>query len=568
MSILGKIKARAVKLFAPSLFLIFTFAVYMPSSLYLSNINEFAVDYGRIFPMILLFAAVMWAVIYIVGAVMINARLFDSYVLFILSIGLGFYIQGNFLNPSFGTLNGSQIDWGMYKVNGIVSIAVWILCLLVPQAVYVFRKDIMEAVSKWGSLLLTAMQLVSLVVLVLTVQKTVVSDFAVTKNGEFELSSQNNTVMFVVDTLDAEWFEDMVLTEDTYREALKDFTYFNDAVAGGSPTVLGIPTLLTGKIDYNAEQDFGDYYKEAYESSALFGDLKNENYQVKLYTEYFYLDNCDKENVDNLKFEQQYVVSSNRGFFGCLYKLVSFYAMPQFLKQKFWIYTGDFSNYVTILDQTGNMYTMDDAAFYEDYRNNGITVQDEKNTFIMYHLNGSHGPYVMNEDAERVEEDSVGADSQTRGVFKIITEYMDELKRKGLYDNTTVIITADHGGVDLYQNPAVLVKDKNVSQNEMTVSESKITFTNLNATIASSCLSDASSYGDDVYQVGDKSMVRFHVAPNDLTKNVWENDPAAHEQLWSLLIIPEDAKAREIEKFTLVHYDEYEEILNKYNIKK
>lgn len=203
----------------------------------------------------------------------------------------------------------------------------------------------------------------------------------------------------------------------------------------------------------------------------------------------------------------------------------------------------------------------------QDFKNSGITTQNEKNTFVMYHLNGSHGPYVMNENAEAVPENSVGVDSQTKGSFKIITDYIKELKAKGLYDNTTIIITADHGGVDLYQNPAVMVKQKNTNQNEIAVNSSKITFTNLNATIASSCIQDASSYGEDVFQVGDKNVVRFHVAPNDLTQNVYKDDPAALTQEWSLLIIPADAKARDLSKFVFVHYDQFDELMKKYNIK-
>mgnify|MGYP000582751944 CR=1 FL=1 len=71
--------------------------------------------------------------------------------------------------------------------------------------------------------------------------------------------------MFVVDTLDASWFEDMLLPNEEYKKSLKDFTYFDDAVAGGAPTVLAIPTLLTGKIDMDASRDTSEYYKDAYE---------------------------------------------------------------------------------------------------------------------------------------------------------------------------------------------------------------------------------------------------------------------------------------------------------------
>ena len=100
----------------------------------------------------------------------------------------------------------------------------------------------------------------------------------------------------------------------------------------------------------------------------------------------------------------------------------------------------------------------------------------------------------------------------------------------------------------------------------MVVSDSKITFTNVNNTIASSTLKDSSDYGENVFEVGDKQMVRFHVAPNDLTENVFKDNAYAKEQLWSLLIIPADKRADEIGSFILVPYDQYDEMIKKYNV--
>lgn len=557
---------RILLLLPPTIFLIFTFAIYMPSSLFISNIDDFALDYIKIVPLIALVSVAVLVIIYIIGLIIPIKRLFYSYVLLVFSLALGFYIQGNFLNPAFNSLNGKEIAWSQYKINGIISIIAWILVFVVPQVVYAIKENIMSLIVKWGSLFVTAMQLVSLVVLLLTTHKVVSNDFAVTKNGEFELSSKNNTIMFVVDTLDASWFEDMLLPNEEYKESLKDFTYFDDAVAGGAPTVLGIPTLLTGKIDMDASRDTSEYYKDAYESSSLFADMQKSNCNVKLFTEFYYLDYCDKNSVDNLKMEQKYVISSRRGFMECLYKFVSFYAMPQFLKQNFWLYSGEFNQYITLEDNTSNLYKLDDAQFYQDFKEKGITTQNDKDTFVMYHLNGAHSPYVMDENAQAVPSDSIGVDSQIRGIFKIIKEYMDELKAKGIYDSSTIIITADHGGIDLYSNPAILVKERNANHDEMVVSDSKITFTNVNNTIASSTLKDSSAYGENVFEVGDKQMVRFHVAPNDLTENVFKDNAYAKEQLWSLLIIPADKRADEIGSFILVPYDQYDEMIKKYNV--
>lgn len=557
---------RILLLLPPTIFLIFTFAIYIPSSLFISNIDDFALDYIKIVPLIALVSVAVLVIVYIIGLIIPLKRLFYSYVLLVFSLALGFYIQGNFLNPAFNSLNGKEIAWSEYKINGIISIIAWILVFVVPQVVYAIKENIMSLIVKWGSLFVTAMQLVSLVVLLLTTHKVVSNDFAVTKNGEFELSSKNNTIMFVVDTLDASWFEDMLLPNEEYKKSLKDFTYFDDAVAGGAPTVLGIPTLLTGKIDMDASRDTSEYYKDAYESSSLFADMQNSNCNVKLFTEFYYLDYCDKNSVDNLKMEQKYVISSRRGFMECLYKFVSFYAMPQFLKQNFWLYSGEFNQYITLEDNTSNLYKLDDAQFYQDFKEKGITTQNDKDTFVMYHLNGAHSPYVMDENAQAVPSDSIGVDSQIRGIFKIIKEYMDELKAKGIYDSSTIIITADHGGIDLYSNPAILVKERNANHDEMVVSDSKITFTNVNNTIASSTLKDSSAYGENVFEVGDKQMVRFHVAPNDLTENVFKDNAYAKEQLWSLLIIPADKRADEIGSFILVPYDQYDEMIKKYNV--
>ena len=557
---------RILLLLPPTIFLIFTFAIYMPSSLFISNIDDFALDYIKIVPLIALVSVAVLVIVYIIGLIIPIKRLFYSYVLLVFSLALGFYIQGNFLNPAFNSLNGKEIAWSEYKINGIISIIAWILVFVVPQVVYAIKENIMSLIVKWGSLFVTAMQLVSLVVLLLTTHKVVSNDFAVTKNGEFELSSKNNTIMFVVDTLDASWFEDMLLPNEEYKKSLKDFTYFDDAVAGGAPTVLGIPTLLTGKIDMDASRDTSEYYKDAYESSSLFADMQKSNCNVKLFTEFYYLDYCDKNSVDNLKMEQKYVISSRRGFMECLYKFVSFYAMPQFLKQNFWLYSGEFNQYITLEDNTSNLYKLDDAQFYQDFKEKGITTQNDKDTFVMYHLNGAHSPYVMDENAQAVPSDSIGVDSQIRGIFKIIKEYMDELKAKGIYDSSTIIITADHGGIDLYSNPAILVKERNANHDEMVVSDSKITFTNVNNTIASSTLKDSSAYGENVFEIGDKQMVRFHVAPNDLTENVFKDNAYAKEQLWSLLIIPADKRADEIGSFILVPYDQYDEMIKKYNV--
>lgn len=539
---IGKILLqRAGILFPPALFLVFTFGVYMPSSLFLGNINEFALNFSAVLPLILLVSAAMLVFIYLIGLVMVHEKVFQAYVLLIFSLGLGFYLQGNFLNPSFKQLNGSDIDWSAYTVSGIISVVVWIICIVVPQVLVFFQRKIMKLAAKWVSLFITGMQFLTLIVLVLTTNKTFANDFALTKNGEFELSSKDNTIVFVVDTLDATWFEDVIASDSQYSDKLQDFTYFDNAVAGGAPTVIGIPTILTGQLYMDTSMSLDDYYKDAYSKSTLFRDLQDNDYQVKIYTEYYYLNFSDKENVDNMEYNQEYVLSSHKGFLEYLYKFVSFYSMPQCLKQHFWFYSGDFSQFITLKDKDLNNYTFDDPQFYKDFCASGITTQNKKNAFVMYHLTGAHAPYTMNADAQAVPENSVTLKDQIQGSFKIIFEYIDEMKKQGVYDNSTIIIMADHGGVDIYQNPAILIKEKN-SHKAFSTNSSQVSFINVNATIASSCLKDYSAYGDNLFDVGDKDVVRYHAAPHELGEPMFPDSDVVKSEEWTLYIIPKNAR--------------------------
>jgi arylsulfatase A-like enzyme len=61
---------------------------------------------------------------------------------------------------------------------------------------------------------------------------------------------------------------------------------------------------------------------------------------------------------------------------------------------------------------------------------------------------GSHTPYTMNENAE-YDPNNPTLLQQTKGCFKIVYDYIKQLKALGLYEDTTIIITTDHG----YTNP-------------------------------------------------------------------------------------------------------------------
>ena len=129
----------------------------------------------------------------------------------------------------------------------------------------------------------------------------------------------------------------------------------------------------------------------------------------------------------------------------------------------------------------------------------------------------------MNENAERVKKSKTSLKQQIDGAMKIISEYIDEMKEKGIYDCSTIIITADHGGEALYQNPAVFVKRRN-EHHPFAVSSVPLTFRNLRATFAEGSIADyRDKYGPGMFDVeeSEQTGLRRHTFDSILYKNVY-----------------------------------------------
>ena len=77
---------------------------------------------------------------------------------------------------------------------------------------------------------------------------------------------------------------------------------------------------------------------------------------------------------------------------------------------------------------------------------------ESKGSFLFYHMLGSHDPFVMDGDGNPASFSNYfeGRFEQTRGNLKTVFAYIEMLKEKGVYDNTTIIITADHGLTGTY----------------------------------------------------------------------------------------------------------------------
>ena len=211
---------------------------------------------------------------------------------------------------------------------------------------------------------------------------------------------------------------------------------------------------------------------------------------------------------------------------GVLGKCALYRDLPWLLKPAFWFNTDDINNAVMPHDSTDlstRPYLYDDAQYYQDLKAAGLSIDDEgeKGNFRFIHLLGSHYPIVNDEHANKVGEGNTTQLQQSRGALEIVAEYLRQLKELGVYDQSTVVVTADHGewylapDIDGPTSPILLVKpaSEDTSNTPCQVSEVPTGHVDLWATLVDQMGGDANAWGGTpVYDVPDEPRTRYYDA--------------------------------------------------------
>jgi hypothetical protein len=249
---------------------------------------------------------------------------------------------------------------------------------------------------------------------------------------------------------------------------------------------------LTGiKTDYTLPPV--QYFEKAWHEGTFLPDILAAGYDARIYSEVNYIAGAAENmagSAENISSPPDRIPASK--ILTPMYSLSAFRYLPEAMKPFFHTYTGDISYSYIYGDSEGNIpYGLDDVRFRADLLKEGLTVDPEsKGAFLFYHLHGAHDPYKM--DKEGNASVDKGCFEQVRGNFGTIFAYCDMLKEKGLYDSTTIIITADHGFTGSYveldypRNPALFIKPAGADTKEpLAKSMKQINQDNLRASISS-----------------------------------------------------------------------------------
>ncbi len=500
-NIIGDPGKRAPSIGAAFL-LSFTLLFFGPSYMYYGNILEIPYYYSDMVWIFLAYSLAAAAIISLI-LLILKGTIHQRAVALVFALGLLFWIQGHILVWDYGILDGREIIWNDYLLNGIIDSAVWIAVL----GVALFKGPSFYKHIAVASVLLLVVQGGGLAAeLYQAPDEPEWKSYAIGYDDEtmFEFSKEQNVIILVLDAFQSDVFQEIIDEDDEYREMFDGFTYYRNAVGGFPRTYASVTLILTGKY-YDNSIPIQDFIKNAFSNNSIPRTLKENSYQVDLYPLIKKTIYPSDEIASNIGIQQRdkvdRVIDEQKGAME-LYKLTMFRHVPHILKRHFY--------HIPFVRLGENGDEHQDIVFYNTLKFN-TTVVNETKLFKYYHLWGAHDPYMLDAQLQNKDlpQNRTGCKEQAKASLKIAKELVEQLRRHDVYDNSMILIIGDHGStswrgdiIDLSKEkeefkipqvpehvaahgvPLMLIKPFN-SDGELAVSDAPVTLGDIPQTIAS-----------------------------------------------------------------------------------
>lgn len=493
--------------------------VYAPLELYVTNIDEFWIKLSEIVvPVIMMFlASFIGCSIVLTAARRINKNLYYILVALMTAAVISLYIQGTFLIKNLPPIDGTQIMWKTYTAERIKSALAFTVPAIAMIILFIFtREKIIKKIASVGGICLTLLLAVTLTSLIITTDTSKPETRLSTYKNEFLLSKNQNMIILIMDAMDSVSFKTEFENDPELREALDGFTYYDNALSGYPFTSRSIPFLFSGKWFEN-EKPYKDYLAESITESPILTELHDRGYATGFYnimkldlkniSDYEMFDNFEPIKVKLLSLKTVKYVGKIGG--------IKF--APWELKRRCY---DNLSQYATkiVESETGyDSFWYDNVTFYDAIKDENPITFSDSNCARIIHLRGSHQPYNITRNVEKTNkldhQETVG------GCCTMLKTYIKRLKESGIYDNTAMVVLADHGCQIIYPttdenivkrfNPTLLVKG--IGENhEVKVSSAPISYIDIADSFVK--LLDGNA-GDNVfeYKDGDKRTRRVLV---------------------------------------------------------
>lgn len=497
----------------------FTFIFFGPIELVAFSGGSLVFSYRDVIWLMLGAFLVVWVALSFLVS-LLRGKVFNYTVCVVFAFTLSGYIQAMFLNSSLGTLTGDAIDWHALKFELILGLVVWVAILIACFTLMYLHKRIWANTIKYVSLALVLVQIVPLIGIIFGAYETknvTLGESKLTIQGMYDYSENKNTFVFVLDRLDYDYIEEVLKEDPAFFDNLDGFTMYDNAISSFARTKPALNHILTGceELAYNVSES--EYFKNSWfeDEKDILRDISEEGYSVEIYTEANAL-------FSDKNYMERYIKNYSSGFgnmnyptaFSKLINLSVYRYAPIFIKPFFWADTTYYNNGVLNADNSAP-YTFDDPLFMGDLKNG--TASLTQNSFKFFHFNGPHAPYNMDRNGNNSPE-STSPSEQLIGCMKHLGDLFEKMKELGIYDDATIIITADHGAAMYDDRPLVkatriglFYKPSGKSGETLKHSSAPVCTDNISATIIKSVGAEYSKYGRALDDIGEnEDITRYY----------------------------------------------------------
>lgn len=502
---------------AVSALLASTLFIFGPITMYAGNANELWFPLSVVLPMLLVVALGVFIFMAIL-AYCLPVRLSRYIIAMVFGLGIAFYIEGTFMPMDYGLLDGKVVEWSKYADRIFYDNIIWSLCITLPLMLLLFKSNLFKKLVPIACTILILMQGGGLIGVLPSMPGKTTSNY-LTDEGKYTLGKKENIVVIVLDCFDHRMLERSIKNSKELGNSLKDFIHYENSMSPFNYTKPSIPSILTG-IPYDNSIPFNEYINFAYEEYPLLKMLFNSGYDSRLFT-YHNFTPMNNARINTYIANKKIIddqMKKRLAFLLCQLALMR--KVPLFLKDTIWLSYDSFekvkskakalrfSNYGEDINS--------DLAFYRQLKRNGLAIIAGK-AFRFYHFQGAHDYINMDSDLN-VVKDYENADlarlNQAEGSLKIAAEYLKEMKNAGVYENSTIIITGDHGLVSdptmaYFLAPVLLIKNKNASFNSIKKSSAPVMNSDIAATIMEIIRPDNGFGGTPIHQIaGNSARIR------------------------------------------------------------
>ena len=439
----GNWRGRLKDVVAPVLLVVLPLCLFGPYTMFSGNEAEFSAPFWALVRPLLWAGAGLVLVLIAIG-LLVPSKLFRSYLALLFGLGVVIWIQGNFLIADYGAFTGAAIDWSLESWRNPYEIALWIA---VPLLAVAATKRVVR-IAPFASGVLVALQGAALITSVVRADSSTTARWQGPSESMFELSRTRNVIHIVLDAFQADVFGEILAEERPVLDrSLSGAVFFANHSGAFPTTIASMPAMLTGKV-YRNDRPLQRYMRDVLKEGSIFKSLRASGYRVDAATGMYH----GSESATNyVRLQRPYVSYDEYVQFTAwqLADLSLFRHAPHILRP--FIHNNESWRLQAIFGpgdtSTRQHHSVNGAVVLEEFARNVRPATDEP-VHKYIHVGIPHRPVVVNGNCEFigvVRATRAAYKEQARCAVRRVAQILDRLKDVGVYDNTFVVISSDHG---------------------------------------------------------------------------------------------------------------------------